>query len=98
MRWHRALWRTAILPMVLLAAPFSNAPATGQEFQSPTAAAPAPSGSEAIPNRSEAIPNKEVLEYGIEWRLVPAGTARLTWTAQPRPAAPPSTPPGEVRL
>ena len=66
-------WRAAILSTLLIAAPFNNAPATGQQ----EAAAPA---------SFEGIPNHEVLDYAIEWRLVPAGTAKLTWTTLPRPA------------
>jgi hypothetical protein len=62
-----------------MAAPFGNRPATAQ--QESTAGA-------------DVIPSNEVLEYGVEWRLVPAGTAKLTWTALPRPA----TSAGEVRL
>jgi hypothetical protein len=30
-----------------------------------------------------AAPGHETLDYGIEWRLIPAGTAKLTWTALP---------------
>ncbi len=29
----------------------------------------------------------EVLDYAIEWRLIPAGTAKLTWAAMPSPSA-----------
>ena len=72
-------WRAAILSTLLIAAPFSNRPATAQQEQT---------------SGSDVIPSNEVLQYGIEWRLVPAGTAKLTWTALPRPA----TSAGEVRL
>lgn len=30
---------------------------------------------------SDTIPHKEVLDYAIEWRLVPAGEAKFTWTS-----------------
>ncbi len=72
-------WRAAILSTLLIAAPFGNRPATAQQESTPG---------------SDIIPSNEVLQYGIEWRLVPAGTAKLTWTALPRPA----TSAGEVRL
>jgi hypothetical protein len=65
-------WRAAILSTLLIGAPFSNRPAAAQQESTPGA---------------EIIPNSEVLQYAIEWRLVPAGTAKLTWTALPRPAA-----------
>ena len=68
-----------VLSTLLIAAPFSNRPATAQQES---------------PSGSDVIPNNEVLEYGIEWRLVPAGTAKLTWTAPVRAA----TSAGEVRL
>jgi hypothetical protein len=41
-----------------------------------------------------AAPNREILDYGIEWRLIPAGTAKLTWTTLPHSAIAAS----EVRL
>ncbi len=72
-------WRVTILSTLLIAAPFGNRPATAQQESAPG---------------SDIIPSNEVLQYGIEWRLVPAGTAKLTWTALPRPA----TSAGEVRL
>src|SRR5690242_19422158 len=25
------------------------------------------------------VPGRETLEYGVEWRLIPAGTAKLSW-------------------
>lgn len=65
-------WRAAILSTLLIAAPFNNPPAAGQESQ--TAA-------------GGVIPSREVLEYGVEWRLVPAGTVKLTWAAATAPAA-----------
>ena len=74
-------WQTAILSTLLIAAPFTNAPATGQQDA-------------ATPASVEGIPSHEVLDYAIEWRLVPAGTAKLTWNTLPRPA----TVANEVRL
>jgi hypothetical protein len=35
----------------------------------------------AQPAPQPAIPVHEAFEYDIEWRLIPAGTARLTWAA-----------------
>jgi hypothetical protein len=72
-------WRAVILSTFLIAAPFNNRPATAQQESQPGA---------------DAIPGNEVLQYGIEWRLVPAGTAKLTWTAPVRAA----TSAGELRL
>jgi|SRR5665213_1063733 len=60
-------WRAAILSTLLAAAPFTSAPATGQ--QDPVAAP------------GDTIPSHETLNYDIEWRLIPAGTAKLTWAA-----------------
>jgi hypothetical protein len=45
------------------------------------------------PAAQSVIPAHEALEYDIEWRLIPAGTARLTWAAM---SAANST--GELRL
>jgi hypothetical protein len=56
--------------MFLIAAPFTNAPATGQDTPPPDA--------------TSWFPNHEVLDYAVEWRLIPAGTAKLTWTSLPR--------------
>ena len=64
-------WRTAILWILLAAEPF----AIGQE--SPPAP---PSGS------GDSVPGSEVLQYAVEWRLIPAGSAKLTWTSLPRSA------------
>ncbi|MGA2712597.1 MAG: DUF3108 domain-containing protein [Bryobacteraceae bacterium] len=74
-------WRAAILSTLLITAPFTNAPAIGQQEAAAQASV-------------DGIPNHEVLDYAIEWRLVPAGTAKLTWTTMPRPA----TVANEVRL
>lgn len=40
----------------------------------------------------------EILTYAIEWRLIPAGTARMTWTPAPRPPGSVMPESGEVRL
>jgi hypothetical protein len=64
-------WRAAILSTLFAVSPF----ATGQD--APPASAPAP---------ADAVPASEVLDYQIEWRLIPAGSARMTWTAVPRPS------------
>jgi Protein of unknown function (DUF3108) len=74
-------WRVAILSTLLIGAPFGKTPVSAQQ---------------EIPAQAPAvkIPDNEVLEYGIEWRLVPAGTAKLTWKTLPRD----STPAIEVRL
>ncbi|MDP9169841.1 MAG: DUF3108 domain-containing protein [Acidobacteriota bacterium] len=34
-----------------------------------------------------APPGRETLDYAVEWRLIPAGTAKFTWTPLQRPAA-----------
>jgi hypothetical protein len=66
-------WPAAIVSTLLAVSPF----ATGQESPPPALlAAPA-----------DSIPASEVLKYAIEWRLIPAGSAQLTWTAVPRSAA-----------
>ncbi|HWF09853.1 MAG TPA: DUF3108 domain-containing protein [Bryobacteraceae bacterium] len=39
-------------------------------------------------------PSRETLTYQIEWRLIPAGNAKLTWNPAPRSGATPS----ELRL
>jgi hypothetical protein len=57
--------------MLLAAGPF----ATGQ--------APPP-GAVAGPGDSS---GREVLNYQIEWRLIPAGSAKLTWATVPHSAA-----------
>jgi hypothetical protein len=70
-------WRAAILTTLLAASPLARGPfATGQE--SPPPASPSAPG--------DGIPGSEVLKYAIEWRLIPAGSALLTWTAVPRSA------------
>jgi hypothetical protein len=69
-------WRAAILSTLLAAGPF----AAGQE-------SPPPAISAALSAPPDAPSVREVLNYQIEWRLIPAGSARLTWTAMPRSAA-----------
>jgi len=70
-------WRAAILTTLLAVSPFATGPfATGQE--SPPASLSGP---------GDGIPGSEVLNYQIEWRLIPAGSAKLTWTAMPRTSA-----------
>jgi hypothetical protein len=61
-------WRAAILSTLLAAAPFTGVLATGQQQIQQAA-------------QADSIPANEVLNYQIEWRLIPAGTAKLTWTA-----------------
>ena len=65
-------WRAAIVSTIIALAPF----ATGQD------APPPPAG--LVQNPIDGIPGSEVLNYQIEWRLINAGTAKITWTAAPR--------------
>lgn len=57
------------------------------------AIAPSVAGQEVPPSLTPApgtldnIPGSEQLDYQVEWRLIPAGTARLTWTLMPRTSA-----------
>src|SRR5579863_1244066 len=72
-------WRAAILSTLFAVSPF----ATGKE--SPQTQLPSlPGQGDGAP---ASIPASEVLDYQIEWRLIPAGSAKLTWTAVPRPSA-----------
>jgi hypothetical protein len=67
-------WRAAILTTLVAATPFLIAQDT-----------PGPSFSTSVvPSESGAT--HEVLDYQIEWRLIPAGSAKMTWTALPRPS------------
>jgi hypothetical protein len=68
-------WRAATLSTLLAASPF----ATGQDSPQPSSPAPL-----SVP--ADSIPGSEVLNYQIEWRLIPAGSAKLTWTAMSRSA------------
>ena len=72
-------WRAAILSTLLAVSPF----ATGQE--SPPVSAPG-TGDAALGTTAGAVPGSEALSYQIEWRLIPAGSAKMTWTAMPRPS------------
>jgi hypothetical protein len=65
-------WRAVILSTLLAIAPF----ATGQDSPQALLFGPGDTG-----------PGSEVLTYQIEWRLIPAGSARMTWTMMPRSAA-----------
>lgn len=67
-------WRTAILTALFIAAPFSSNHASGQLET-------------AAPEKTGKLPDSEVLVYAVEWRLVPAGTVKLTWHATPHPPA-----------
>ena len=66
-------WRAAILSTLFAVSPL----ATGQD----TPQAPGPGD-----NNAGAVPGSEVLNYQIEWRLIPAGLAKMTWTVMPRPS------------
>jgi hypothetical protein len=75
-------WRAAILSTLFAVSPF----ATGQE--PPQTSLPSlPSLPGPADTNAGAVPASEALDYQIEWRLIPAGSAKLTWTATPRPAA-----------
>ncbi|MDP9052831.1 MAG: DUF3108 domain-containing protein [Acidobacteriota bacterium] len=65
-------WRAAILTTVLAAAPYL----TGQE----------PAGS-APPLPGDAASGHETLNYQVEWRLIPAGTAKFRFLSLPRAQA-----------
>lgn len=72
-------WRAVILSILLALGPF----AAGQD--------PPPA---SIAGPVDASSGREVLTYQIEWRLIPAGSARLVWTALPHP----TTTANELRL
>jgi len=63
-------WLPAILSTLLVAA------SVGSAQQESPAPAPAAEGAERGA--------REVLQYAVEWRLIPAGTAKFIWTAAPR--------------
>ncbi|HEX4277515.1 MAG TPA: DUF3108 domain-containing protein [Bryobacteraceae bacterium] len=69
---------TAILSIFAALGPF----AAGQDYIAPSSPGPGEP------------PGREILTYQIEWRLISAGSAKLTWTPAPRSAAAPS----ELRL
>lgn len=73
-------WRAA--PLIGLAAwvIITAAPSISGQESPPPALAPA-SGA------AENIPGSEQLEYEVEWRLIPAGTAKLTWNLMPHTSA-----------
>ena len=64
-------WRLAILSAFVALAPFASERISGQQ--------------EAV-TPGDAAPGREVLDYAIEWRLIPAGSAKLTWTSMPHAA------------
>jgi hypothetical protein len=67
-------WRAAILSTLIVAALITFA----------SAQAPAPPPSIAAPKApADLNAAKESLQYDVEWRLIPAGTARLNWTPMP---------------
>jgi hypothetical protein len=71
-------WRAAIVSTIIAIAPS----AIGQETSQA-----GPSG--PFQNATDGIPGSEVLDYQIEWRLITAGSAKITWTAVSRNAAGP---------
>jgi len=73
-------WRAAIVSTIIAIAPS----AIGQE--TPQAG--------PVQNAVDGIPGSEVLNYQVEWRLITAGSAKITWTAVPRTA----TGPNELRM
>ena len=52
----------------------------------------------AQPAAPAVIPAHEDLDYDIEWRLIPAGTAKLTWAAMSGGAMSVANSTGELRL
>jgi hypothetical protein len=69
-------WRSAILTTFVAATSFLIA----QEVSN------LPSFTTATPGfgPGDSGTTREVLEYQVEWRLIPAGSAKLTWTVMPR--------------
>ena len=76
-------WRAAIVSTIIFIAPF----AVGQEAPPEPAAVQPAAGADAVPASEE-------LDYQIEWRLIPAGSAKLTWNLTPRA----SSSPNELRM
>src|SRR5579863_3856398 len=66
-------WRAAILSTLLAATQ------TGIAQDSPSNL----SGSQPNAAAAEGNFTKETLDYAIEWRLIPAGTAKFTWAMIP---------------
>lgn len=93
-------WRAAIVSTIIAIAPS----AIGQEMPQagPVQSAMPQAGpvQSAMPQAGpvqtaiDGIPGSEVLNYQIEWRLIPAGSAKITWTAVPRTG----TGPNELRM
>jgi len=69
-------WRAAILTTLVAAAPLL----TAQDSPGP----PPSSGFTPGFDPADSGTKSEVLDYAIEWRLIAAGTAKMTWTALPR--------------
>jgi hypothetical protein len=65
-------WRLAILSAVLALAPFGNERVSAQQ--------------DATTAPADAAGGREILDYSIEWRLIPAGSAKLTWISAPHSA------------
>ena len=70
-------WQAAILSTLLIAARLICPPAAAQQPEAPGGV--------------DGFPSNETLEYAVEWRLIPAGTAKLTWAGMPHAQ-------GELRL
>jgi len=74
-------WRAAIVSTIIALAPAVIGPsAIGQE-------APQAGPAGLLQNPTDGIPGSEALTYEIEWRLITAGTAKITWTSVPRNTA-----------
>ena len=52
----------------------------------PAGASPQDAPKPPAPGTTASAPGREVLDYDVEWRLIPAGTAKLTFTSLPRSA------------
>jgi hypothetical protein len=71
-------WRAAILSVLFIAA------LLGQALGQAVGQAPAPPESIAAPRPPDDVnAAKENLTWNVEWRLIPAGVAKLTWTPMP---------------
>lgn len=66
--------------MAIAGAIIAIAPSVAGQEVPPPSLAPAP-------GTLDNIPGSEQLDYQVEWRLIPAGTAKLTWTLMPRTSA-----------
>jgi hypothetical protein len=76
-------WRLAILSAFVAVTPFANERVSGQQDGAAPAAV-GPSAPQATVG--EVVPGREVLDYAIEWRLIPAGSAKMTWISMPHSA------------